>query len=809
MKTALKFYKLTSLLLLILFQLTLKAQFYTISGTVRNSSMEPIPLAEVSVQNNGVLNTKTDYKGQYSIKISEGTYELVFTLQGYKTLKMPVTVNSVDVVVNCILEPSEKDIKGFKVSAKKVDRSEEIIQYVIDGKSRFMNPAAFTVDAYIKAGETETRKKQKNDTNQAKSQQLNVAEVYLTYHYSPPNKIKEERKGVDIRGQKEGLFFLSHTDGQFNFYKNLLEVPALSESPILSPICNSGLIAYKYKMIKIFVENGIKYYKIKVIPGLMGNALVSGELTIQDSVWAIKSLKLSLPKYHMAEYDFFEVSQTYELTDSAYVLQKMEFVYQAKYGKTKTSGRTAVYYSQYHLNKTFPKKFFNNELSATAQEAYERDTLYWAQIRKEPLSKEELNYIRRSDSVRAVFAQKTWQDSSDSVFNRITFKKLMFTGQGFYKRSAERNIQFKPLIFLYTPFYLAGPRFNYWVSFSKTYKNKKYFSILPALNFGQLNKDLKGSLNLSRLYNPFSRGSYNLNIGSDFSVINPYNSWIKGLSRSNFYAHDFANFYHRVELFNGFYVGMGGEYSNRRSISNLKFDAQGDSLWGGNVQTTAFTPYKALYASFALYYVPFQKYIREPYQKLILGSQWPEISARYRKGINELGSVINFDYLEFVAEQELKIGLLGVSKYRVVSGGFLNSKDLRLIDYKYQRAIGPVFFANPLYSFQSIDTSFSTLKRFYEGHYLHRFNGALINKIPVLKKVNISECIGGGFLFTKERNLKFLEAYVGIEKIIRLWRERIRIGVFYVANINNQFSVAPQFKFTIEVYDKVGNRWPY
>jgi hypothetical protein len=771
--------------------------------------MEPIPLVEVSVQNNGVLNTKTDYRGHYSIKIAEGTYELVFKLQGFKTLKMPVTVSYANIVQNCVLEPLEKDIKGYKVSAKKVDRSEEIIQNVINGKSRFMNPPAFSVEAYIKAGETETRKKPKSDTTPIATNQLNVAEVFLTYHFSPPNKIKEERNGVDIRGQKEGLFFLTHTDGQFNFYKNLLEVPAISESPILSPISNSGMIAYKYKMLKIYVENGIRYYRIKVSPGLLGNALVTGEMVIQDSIWAIKSLKLSLPKYHMAEYDFFEVSQTFQIKDTTYLLEKMEFQYNAKFGKSKRSGRTAVYYSGYQLNRVFPKRFFNNELSATSQEAYERDTSYWSQIRKETLSKEELTYIRKTDSFKAVFAQKSWQDSSDSVFNKITFKKLLFTGQGLYKRTEERKVFFKPLVFIYTPFYLAGPRFSYWVSYSKTYKNKKFFSVVPTANYGVLNKDLKGSVNFSRLYNPFNRGSLNASIGSDFGVINPFNSWIKGFSRSNFYAHDFANIFHRVELFNGFYVGMGAEYSNRRSIASMKFDAQGDSLWGGNVQTTPFSPYKALYATFGLYYVPFQKYIREPYQKLILGSKWPEISARYRKGIKGIGSVIDFDYLEFVAEQELKIGLAGVSKYRVVSGEFLNARDLRLVDYKFQRAIGPGFFANPLYSFQSLDSSFYTLKRFYEAHYLHRFNGALINKIPILKKVNISECIGGGFLVTKERNLKFFEAYVGIEKVIRLWRERIRVGVFYVANINNQFAVQPQFKFTIEVYDKINNRWPY
>ena len=785
----------------------LQAQFYTISGTVSNSAMEPVAFAQISVLDNPSLNAKTDLKGHYAIKIAEGSYVLVFSMKGYKSLKIPVTVSYADVVQNCILEQEETDIKGVKVSVKKEDRSEEIIRRVIEGKYRYLYQEAFSADAYIKATETETQRKPRSDT--AGRSRLNMAEVYLTVHFSPPDKIREERNGVDIRGDKSGLFYLTHTDGQFNFYRNLLEVPALSESPILSPLSNSGLIAYKYKMLKIFVKDGIRYYRIRVSPGLMGNALVSGELVIQDSVWCIRSLKLSMPRYHMAEYDFFEIEQDYSWSDTQYLLTKMEFRYEAKAGRSAKSGRTVVYYSNYLLKQKFSKKFFGNEISSTAREAYERDSSFWGTIRKEPFNAAELAFIRQSDSIKALQSQKSWQDSTDKDYNRITPKKVLLTGQGFYKRSTERFIGFKPLILLYTPVYIAGPRLSYWVTYERTFKNKKEIGFTPTVNYGLLNKDLKGSLNYYKLYNPFSRGSYNINVGSDFGVINPYSSWIMGFRRQNFYVHDYASAFHRIEVLNGFYIGTGVEYANRRSIADMKFDQRGDSLLGNNTQTTPFEGYQAFYGVLNLYYVPFQKYIREPYQKLILGSKWPEISARYRKGMPVMGSIIDFDYLEFVAEQELKIGLAGISKYRFVSGEFLSKKDLRLVDYRFQRATGPLFFANPLYAFQGIDTSFITLKRFYEGHYFHRFNGALINKIPILKKLNISECAGGGILLTRERNLKYIEMFVGVEKILRIMKERVRIGLFYVVNVNNSFYTPPQFKFTIEVYDKIRNKWPY
>lgn len=799
----------TVLFCFILLACEARAEFYTISGTVSNAAGEPLALAQVSVLDLPHLNTETDARGHYVIRISEGTYVLVFTMQGFKPHKIPVTVRYGNVVQNCILEADETQLSSYRVSARKTDRSEEIIRKVIAGKSRFLYQEPHSVEAYIKATEVPQALKAVKDSLKLLTEGLSMAEIHMTLHRAPPDKQREIRNGVEIRGNQTGLFFLSHTDGNFNFYRNLLELPALSAAPMLSPLSNSGLLAYRYKMLKIYTENGQRYYRIKVSPGITGNALLSGELTIRDSSWTIHTLKLSIPAYHLNEYDRFEVSQEYTFTDSMHALRRMEFIYGARAGRIAKNGRTVVYYSSYRYGAQYDKKFFRTELSSTAQEAYERDSLFWLGKRTEPLSSKELAFIHRSDSLKALQSQKFWQDSADREFNRVTLKKILFTGQDFYKRSRERYWSFMPLVFVYTPVYIAGPRYRYWVNYSKTAKNKKELELSASLSFGVFNRDVKGNLGFGRLYNPFKRGYYTLSTGRDFGVINPYSSWIRGFARENFYQHQYLSGFHRIELLNGLALGTGMEYAYRQSIDGMKFDPLGDSLWGGNMRLTRFVPYSALYVSVNLYFVPFQKYIREPYQKLILGSKWPELSLRYRKGLRMLGSMVDFDYLEFVAEQEIKLGLAGVSKYRFSSGEFLNTRNLPIIDYKFQRSIGPVFFANPLYSFQGIDTSFATLRRYYEGHYFHRFNGALINKIPILKKLGISECAGAGFLLSTERRMRYLELFAGIEKSFKLMRERVRLGVFYVANFNNNYQNAPQFKFTIEVYNRIKNRWPY
>lgn len=784
------------------------AQYFTLKGKVTNSSLEPIAYVNVSVVDHSIYGTSTNLKGEYSMQIRPGSYVLVYSFIGFKTIKIPVTINNRNVTQNVILEVADQELEGVTVTNKKTDRSEEIIRKVIANKHKYGNPAPYTVNAYIKATQKETIPKKRKDTA-IPPPEMNMAEIYMTLNASPPDKIKEEVTGSDIKGDKDGLFYLSHSDGEFNWYRNLLEIPALSESPILSPVSNSGLIAYKYRMLGSYYENNHKYYRIKVTPGIMGNALVSGEMVIMDSAWCIISLKLYFPKYHMTEYDVFEINQQYTLQDSNYFLEKQEFNYTARFGRSKSSGRTVVYYSNYKFNHQFKKKFFNNEISSTSQQAYERDSGFWFEVRKEPLTKEEIDFIRKSDSTKAVQSQKHWQDSADKVFNQITLKKLFLTGQNHFNRSRETYWSFKPLVFVYLPIFIAGPRVSYWVNYERTFRNKKNIIIMPDISYGIYNNDLKGSFSVSRLYNPFNRATIEASIERDFDFINNFASWVNIFGRANFFIKDAVSLSHRMELLNGLFFSVGGEYANRKSLQNYEFMQVADTVFGVANLPVEFEPYKALTGIFSLSYTPFQKYIREPYQKLILGSRWPTFSAIYKKGINGLGCTTDFDYLEFRIEQEFKIGLLGVSKFNIASGEFLTHNDLRQVDFKYQRNAGPIFYTNPLQSFQGIDTTYTTIKRFYEAHYFHRFNGSILNKIPVIKKLNLIECAGVGLLYTHERNMKYAEFSFGVEKVVRFWKERIKFGVFYVMAVNNIYSYRSQFKFTFDLYSNRYNRFSY
>jgi hypothetical protein len=818
-----------SLLLIVSLLLSqlLSAQYFSLSGKVTNNKLEPLALVSVKVKGlpNGMV-TRED--GSYELRLEEGEYDLIISMVGFK----PQVINLIlrkDYIQNIILEADEaKNLSEVIVRGKTRDRSEEIIRNVIRHKEDILAASGtYSCNIYIKATQEDSsalrhkknKKSVKDSLNRnnphADLQKMAMAEISLRYDHESAGRVKEERTGVAKRGNPESLFYLSQTEGDFNLYNNLIKVPALSVVPFLSPVSYSGLAAYKYKMVSIKQQGNRKLYTISIKPRQLSNVTVEGELTIIDSAWVILSSRFTLPPFHIPEYDVFEISQQYSLVDNkAWMITRQQFTYFSKTNKGKVSGETIASYKDYELNKSFPKKYFGTEISATAQEAYERDSSFWQKTRTEPLTSKEIRFIQYRDSIHRVVTSKGYLDSIDRITNKFTWKKVLLTGSQIYDREKERTWLLPPLTSLYEPFQFGGARLNANAAYLKTYKSRKNIFIAADLSYGFRNKDVNGSIRLERMYNPFNRGFYHIKLSRDFEYIYEGDAWINMIKRNNYYLDNSLSFGHGLEIANGLFFYTDLDISLRRSLSNYKTNSKVDSLFGDVLednQAVAFDPYNALYGKVRLQYTPGQRYIREPKEKIILGSKWPTFYVSWRKGIpGIMNSEVDFDYLEFGIQQELKLGVTGISKYIVKTGSFLNTKDLRLVDYKFQRRGDPLLFMNPQEAFQSLDSTFPVFRRFYQGHYLHEFNGAILNKIPFLKKLQLREIAGAGFLIAPERDLRYAEIFMGVERVFK-WpfdpRFKLKMGVYIIGSAANQFRNPIQFKLGFMSWDKKRNKW--
>ncbi len=816
-------------ILLVIFCCTtvfLSAQNFKLSGKITNSKLEP--LAFVNVQVKGwATGTTSKEDGTYELQLDGGNYDILVSMIGYKSQVLNIIINKKNYTQNIILEAAVNDLSAVIVNTKAKDHAEEIIKNVIRHKELIAEAhGAYSCNVYIKATQEDSlvlrqkKKLSKADTIITKNANADLsgmarAEVFLKLDYESPQRTKEQRLGVKKRGNPESLFYLSTTDGSFDVYNNLIKMPVVSVTDFVSPISFSGLLAYRFKTLKVQIINGRKTYTIAVKPRQLSNATMEGELVIEDSTWAILHTKFNLPAYHLPEYDFFGIEQQYEFVgNKAWMVTRQQFTYYSKSNKKKTSGKTVAFYTNFELNKQFNKKYFGNEISATTEAAYKQDSSFWQQKRTEPLTQKEVRFINYNDSIYRATHNKIYLDSIDAKINKITLLKVAVVGQIFNNHEKERSWSVPSILGMWQPLQLGGTRINPWFYYNQRFPSRKSVSLYTNISYGLNNHDVNGSVRFGKLYNPFSRGYYNVHMGREFQYIFQGDAWINMLKRSNIYLNNSFGIDHNIELANGLVLFTDAEIALRRSVSGYKTNDRIDSLFGNILtdnQAIAFDPYNAFYGKIRLQFTPFQHYIREPKEKIIIGSKWPTFYASWRKGIPGIfNSKVNFDYLEFGMEQELKLGTAGITTYNIRSGSFLTKKDLRLVDYQFQRRGDPILFQNPQESFQALDSTFPLFNRFYQGHLLHEFNGAIINKIPVLKKLKLREVAGGGFLYAPERNLTYAEVFVGIERVFK-WPftplDKFKIGFYIVGSAANTFNNPVQFKIGITSWDKAKNKW--
>jgi hypothetical protein len=248
---------------------------------------------------------------------------------------------------------------------------------------------------------------------------------------------------------------------------------------------------------------------------------------------------------------------------------------------------------------------------------------------------------------------------------------------------------------------------------------------------------------------------------------------------------------------------------DRFPIDQYKFNPEADDWFGGNEPLT-FTNYQSSILGLTIEYTPFQKYMTEPYRKVVLGSKWPTFRGTIERGVPSLfGSDIDYTYLQGTISQSIKIGTLGTMNYKAITGKFINNNDLRYVDQKIFPRGDKWFFASLMESMQIQDTTLTVSDFYYQLHVKHSFNGAIVNYIPLVKKLGIHAVVGASTLYIKESQYRYAEVYAGLEKTFKVQRSRIRLGVYFVEAKSNYSDIAPRIKFAVNRYSLRDKSWGY
>ena len=806
----------------------------TLSGFVFDKDNNPIPFAQVNVKNFTNLGARANLEGFYEFFIEEGQYEVIYSSIGFesKTLKVVVKQNS-SATQNIYLSESITQLSEVEVKTKRTNVGYDIIKNVIANKDNLRDPfKGFTCQMYVKERETFDIKIKEKDEDEVKEdnvptdvfeeedkktkakieqgEKLNLMERQITVNFQYPNKIKEEVTAQDKIGNSRQLYLKRapvYPKVRFDFYNGLIRQDFLHETPIVSPLHASGILSYKYRLTEIITEGQDTIYKVKISSRNVGSSSMDGFLYVKKHAWVLTKVDLTITKGNLKLYDEFRIEQEYTQFDSVWLVTKQRFEYKTKYYKETVFGVTEIVYSDFVLNPDFPKKFFGAEVAVTTKEAVERDSTYWEKLRPAPLTPLEQRKKFVQDSLTAIYTSEAYLDSVDKEFNRITFLKVVALGIDHRNREKKTQWYFTSLIDFIEPVGIAAPRAGPYARFFKKFDNEQWLQTWVNSSVGLLNGDVRGNLGVYHLYNPKKIATYYARYSHGLGSVNWAAQYFDQLKLSNYFNVDNYQINHRIELVNGLNLYTNLSVQNRYPLEDLRLV---NVPWIDSVvdkgEPYQFEPYVSSRSVISLSYTPFQKYVSEPNRKVVLGSTWPTFTLMHEKGIKGLfGSNVDFDYLSFSIRQELSIGTIGKTNYYVKTGKFINNKSIEFIDKKFfprsdTSTLFRFFMQSPTQQFQNLQAQYVTENLYVEFHAIHRFNGAIINKIPFMKKTRIRSLVGAGFLFLPEvNNLFYQEAYIGIERNFKFLKNIIRPAIYLVYSDSNvqQPNLRPKIGITV------------
>ncbi|MCB0396279.1 MAG: carboxypeptidase-like regulatory domain-containing protein [Flavobacteriales bacterium] len=817
-----------------IFCITLPTYAQVVNGYVLDENNTGIPGANIYIKNTET-GTATDSKGRYFFRFENAdSYELIYSVVGYKTKSIWVTVKPGESVRQDVwMEPEKIGLEEVVVTAKRKDPAYDIIRKVIQNKDRFSEQYQgiryrqyCKANRILKESQEQENEKTNDDTADLRGQLMNdtlsadsvltkyqpsvsVFERRVIIHRRPPHDFKEVVEAEKKSGNTHNLYEASPTRGEFNIYNNLILMEDVSETPFISPLSRLATISYRYKLESSdFDLDEELIYKIRVWPWKHGNSTLEGYLWIGAKSLSVIRLELSIEKGAMLWYDAFEVRQDFDwIRDTITLPVRTEYNYSVgKRNKSAFRGTTLVIRSDFEIDPVFKPRFFNNAIGEVLEGAREKDTTYWNLERPEPLTQDEQKSIFYHDSVKAYLTSDVYLDSLEREYNRVTLGKLVYHGQGRQIRKKKKGWYFGSLLDFVQPVRPGGVRVAPYVSYTKMFENKKFILVYPGVSYGFRNKDFKGSINSRIRYDAFHRGMININLYHDFTTIFPNDALLNQIRRSNFAEEDGLEVIHSREIFNGFYLGTYAFYKHTYPISDYEFGSLADKYVADN-RPVDFEPFRSVVVSAWMGYTFKQKFIKEPKQKIVLGSKWPTIRFAYKKGLKGFWeSNIDFDYAEAMITQRIQMGTLGTSNYSALIGKFLNQRKVPYVNHKILPR-GDIYYSNPLATFQLLDSTLHLFNVFYELHYIHHFNGAMINNIPLVKKTRVYLVGGGGALYATDNNLRYIEGFAGIERVIRIQRQRIRLGVYGVLAESNQSFPKGNVKFSLEWFSNRRNEW--
>lgn len=804
--------------LILLFAFSCSTLFAQLSGTLTDDRGEPLPFASIYLKGS-TTGTTSNAKGEYSLTLNPGTYDVIFQYIGYEPKTIRVTMTREPYKLDVSLKEAAIELGEFVVRSNAEDPAYPIIRAAIKKREYYRDQVKeYRCDAYVKGniGFDKIPKKfmgQELDNMGGILDSTGKGIIYLSesrsnLFFRQPDQYREEMIYSKVAGNDRGFGFNRAQDMDFSPYDPYSNLGRR----IVSPIADNALFYYKYKLIGTFKDDqGQVINKIQLIPKRSEDPVYRGYIYIVDQDWAVQSVDFVLLQSAIKQpgLDTLWIKQLFfpvpEVED-VWRTFSVNIKFKAGALGFRLVGNFTSVLSNYDIQPALDKKFFGKEVFIVKEGANEQPHEFWDTLRPIPLTAEEARDYTKKDSLKVIWNSKAYKDSLDRKNNKFTILKLL--GGYSYNRSYYREY-FSVDSPLGTIQYNTVQGYNAALnlSYNKDYDeyNMKWYRMNAKLSYGFSEKEFRLWGSYLRQLEGMRRTQFSLSGGrqvAQFNGAEPISPMVNSLY-SLLARHNYMKLYDKVsaragfsrELANGLRLNTVLEWANRRKLNNTS-----DQSWyqrndperrafTDNVPSSAaqnFEQSRALTLDLNLAYRPGQKYYVYPGRKYAAENNAPEFFFNYRIGMGD----VNYHLLSLAMEEdELPLGAWGYSQVRVQAGTFLKRQQLEFMDFMHFNGNQTILGDQDRYmnSFMLLPYyEYSTDRAFLQAHWQHHFEGAVLDWIPLIKKLGW-KLVLSGHLLQVEQKKNYLELAAGIDNV--------GFGVFRL------------FRFDVAVSRQAGGKW--
>lgn len=769
-----------------------------IIGTVTDNNNQTLPYVNIYLENT-YNSTITNESGVYELPINKaGSYTVIFQYLGFQTIRKSINPEKFPFTLNVSMKEETLSLNEAVVNSADNPANEIIRKAIKNKKANSEKTARYRADFYSRGifrikDAPKTVLGQKLDAfddilDSTRSGILYLSETVSKLTFQKPDKMKEVIVASKVSGNDNGFSFNNAASANFDFYENY--VPFNAE--VVSPIADNAFNYYKYKLEgTFFYEDKIQISKIQVIPRRDSEPAMFGYIYIVDDSYAIYGTELSVlgKNIQTPVLNKMLLKQTfsYNKNNDIWIKNTQTLDFDAGMLGIKIDGRFTYVYNNFEFEDKFAKNTFTREVLSFEKDANKKEDSFWEEIRPVPLTEEESTDYLKKDILQTKKKSQVYLDSIDQKSNK--FKVLDIVSGYNYKNSFKNwSVGYKGL--------LTGISFNTVQGYKvlsgfyytkRNEENRTYTSISADFDYGLAEDRFRGVLSYNRKFNNINNSQLFISGGSSivqFNSANPISNLINAVATTFFkdnymklYERNFVGASYSREVINGLFVTGSLSYNDRNPLFNNTKQAllknergyiSNNPLLPNDFITPAFDRHNLYKAALTAKINFGQEYWSRPDGKFnIRNEKYPTLYITAEKSFAANEKRYEYEHIQGRIFHDLSLQNKGLLGMNLKIGKLFNADNISFVDYKHfngnRTHIGQsdrylnTFNLLPYYSASTNDS-------YVEFHAEHNDKGYIINKIPLLNKLQLTMNLGYHNLAIPDRS-PYHEFTIGLDNL--------------------------------------------